>query len=136
MVLLYFTSTATTTATTTTTTADIGISKRSHDHRQFWMGHELPAEPAKGYYKHLGECINVLTAKCGEQMFDYIFYKRVELSYICCHKVVKMGSKCNKDLAHTLASMKDFGMWKNQINNRALQMYHQCGYIDRCVAKG
>lgn len=112
----------------------LASSKHHSKEKSFWHGHELPPEPHKGYYEHLKNCINVLSDKCGAQMLDYIFDKRIEVSYVCCHQLMKMGKQCHEHLSDTLSNMKDFEKWKPQIHTKTKDAYHQCAHVDRCVA--
>ncbi|XP_028798210.1 uncharacterized protein LOC114753677 [Neltuma alba] len=104
--------------------------------KRSWKGHELPPEPYKGYYDWLGKCGEKLTDKCGQQVADFLFYKRIHVSYVCCNKLVKVaGKKCHREFAKTLARSKDFKMHKAQILRRSKQTWAQCSFIDKCVAK-
>ncbi|XP_054815090.1 protein DOWN-REGULATED IN DIF1 11-like [Prosopis cineraria] len=105
------------------------------ERKRSWKGHELPPEPYKGYYDWLGKCGEKLTDKCGQQVVDFLFYKRTLVSYVCCDKLVKMGKKCHRELAKTLARSQDFKNHKAQILRRSKKAWEQCSFIEKCVAK-
>lgn len=109
--------------------------KSPHKHgsitgKYIWLGrqhYELPAEPRGGYYAYLhNKCLNVLKDKCGEEMFDYIFYKRNGLSGECCQELIKMGQQCNNDLSWTLSKIKGFGKWEGHIYHRSTGAFKMC----------
>lgn len=122
--------------TTTTTFATLTPTFKHPKEHHLWHGYELPPEPHKGFYKYIEKCLSVFTDKCGEHMFAYIFYKRVEIGYGCCHQLVKMGEECNEALSDVLENIKQFKGLKLNINSRTKQAWHHCSRIDKCVAKG
>ncbi|KAK7270982.1 hypothetical protein RJT34_26539 [Clitoria ternatea] len=101
-------------------------SKQGITHKYFWLGYELPPEPHAGYYGSLQYCIRVVTDKCGQEMLDYIFYARTDLSNECCHQLIKMGKVCNEKLANTLSQIKEFPRWSGHIYDRSVQAYDKC----------
>lgn len=103
--------------------------------KYYWHGHELPPEPHKGYYELLKNCINVLSDKCGAQMFDYIFDKRIEINYVCCRRLIEMGKECHEKLSYTLSNMKDFEQRRGLIDRKSKDAFQHCAHIDRCVAE-
>ncbi|KAI9091209.1 hypothetical protein K1719_028273 [Acacia pycnantha] len=106
------------------------LAEQEPEKRRSWKGHELPPEPYKGYYEWLVKCGEKLTDKCGEQVADFLFYKRTQVSYGCCDRLVNVaGHKCHKEMTKTLAHTKDFKNYKAQILKMSKIVWHQCSSL-------
>ena len=92
----------------------------------YWHGHQFPPQPWKGYYKHLGKCLNVLTIQCGHQLYDYIFHRRESLDNNCCLRLKKMGKLCTRQLAYTLSHIPQLKEWRRNIYKRSDETYYKC----------
>ncbi|KAK2976979.1 hypothetical protein RJ640_019200 [Escallonia rubra] len=90
-----------------------------------WYGQKLPPQPRKGYYKFLGNCLNVITRQCGRQVLDYVFFVK-KIDDNCCSKLTKMGKLCNKSLSWTLSHIDKFKARSSVIIRRSDEAFDIC----------
>lgn len=90
-----------------------------------WWGQILPPQPRPGYYKFLGDCVDMLGGQCGVKVFTYIF-ENENIGAPCCRKVKKMGLLCSKALALTLGQIDRFKAFRSMIWTKSIIAFEKC----------
>ncbi|GAB2293597.1 hypothetical protein Dimus_027809 [Dionaea muscipula] len=91
-----------------------------------WFGLPLPPQPRPGYYKYLGDCIDMTTKICGLKISTAIFGSGKLNDVNCCRKVVEAGYLCNRALSYILAKFDKFKPLAVKIHQNGNAIYDQC----------
>ncbi|KAK3016026.1 hypothetical protein RJ639_007345 [Escallonia herrerae] len=88
-------------------------------------GYDLPSEPRTSFYNDLNGCVKVLTRKCSQQKYNYIFHKK-KIDIQCCRKLIDMGRECDESLIWTLSNTKRYDRHSEVIRKRSDRAFEKC----------
>ncbi|KAJ0926521.1 putative bifunctional inhibitor/plant lipid transfer protein/seed storage helical domain superfamily [Helianthus annuus] len=66
-----------------------------------WEVHDLPQEPRPDFYRDLRSCLQTLTQRCNDRLYNYALSGQ-EIRRPCCKKVYAMEVGCLESLAWVL----------------------------------